>query len=167
MGFAVSIITQLLVAQVANYNFNSNVGLPSNETYCIFQDKAGYMWFGTDHGVVRYNGYTFKTFTNAEGLTDNTVFSIKEDDNGRLWFMTFNGGICYFDGSRFVPHPLNDSIIKICYGKMPVSFEVTNNNTVWMGFVQWGFYKIEANKIKSFLVEHHDTAGPATALYVL
>jgi hypothetical protein len=54
-------------------------GLPSNKVYCAEQDAAGFIWFGTDNGLVRYNGLEFKTFTVRDGLPDNDVFSVFEE----------------------------------------------------------------------------------------
>jgi ligand-binding sensor domain-containing protein len=126
-------------SQVAYHNFNSNDGLPSNEVYCAYQDRDGFLWFGTDHGIVKYNGYNFKTYTTADGLTDNTVLDIREDDNSRLWFLTYAGGLCYYDGGRFFPHPNNDTITRICSMGLPKSWEVLKNNQVWMAFRDIGF----------------------------
>ncbi|HWB63312.1 MAG TPA: histidine kinase [Chitinophagales bacterium] len=137
--------------QVAYHNFSSNDGLPSNEVYCVYQDKLGYMWFGTDHGVVRYDGYKFKTYTTQDGLTDNTVFSIKGDNEGNVWFLTFTGGICYYSRAGFRPHPLNDSIIGLTRKRIPTSWEVLGNKTIWLGFIESGFYKVEENKITAFI----------------
>ena len=67
-------------------NYGVNEGLPSSECYEIIQDQKGYIWFGTDRGVVRYNGYEFKTFTTKEGLNSNVVFYLSEGPDGKIWF---------------------------------------------------------------------------------
>lgn len=95
-------VIQLTYAQrqlePASINYTVEDGLPSNEVYCIHQDKKGYIWLGTDKGLCRYDGYEFKTFTIKDGLTDNVIFNIYEDDWGRLWFRTFNNTLCLYDG---------------------------------------------------------------------
>ncbi len=89
-------------AQTPVYStINVENGLPSNETYAVFQDSKGYIWIATDRGVVRYNGYEYETFTTAEGLADNVVFDFTEDSYGNIWFDSFNGKICYYDGRTF------------------------------------------------------------------
>jgi len=153
-------------AQVAYHNFNSNDGLPSNEVYCVLQDHDGFLWFGTDHGVVKYNGYNFKTYTTADGLTDNTVLEIKEDDEGKLWFLTFVGGLNYFDGLKFVAHPNNDTITKLCSKSLPTSWGVMKNYELWLGFSNKGFYKIEANKVES-ITDTIPGSSDSVTLYVL
>ena len=43
-------------------NYTTDQGLPSTETYAVSQDKEGYLWFATDNGVCRFNGFEFKQF---------------------------------------------------------------------------------------------------------
>ena len=50
-------------------------GLPSNEVYHVFQDSKGYIWFGTDNGVARYNGDEFRVYGDADGLLSNNVLA--------------------------------------------------------------------------------------------
>ena len=137
-------------AQVAFHNFNSNDGLPSNEIYSEYQDHDGFMWFATDHGIVKYNGYNFRTFTTADGLTDNTVLEIKGDDENRIWVLTLSGGMCFFDGKRFEPHPNNEAIKKLFVKQLPTSWQVLKNKQVWMGFVNAGFAKVSNDSVKIF-----------------
>ena len=78
-------------------HYTTEDGLPSSETYFVFEDSKGYMWFATDHGVVQYNGYEFRTFTTKDGLSDNTVFKLFEDRKGRIWILTFSSKLFYFE----------------------------------------------------------------------
>ena len=155
-------------SQVAFHNFNSNDGLPSNEVYCAYQDNDGFMWFATDHGIVKYNGYNFKTYTTADGLTDNTILEIKGDDDNRIWVLTLSGGMCYFDGKKFEPHPNNSVIKKLFARQLPTSWEILSNKQVWLGFVERGFAKIEADKEKLFLADSSSwIKNDSTLIYVL
>ncbi len=61
------------------------------------------MWFATDAGVSRFNGYEFENFDYSNGLTDNTVFLITEDHKGRIWFGTFNLKLCYYENDSIYP----------------------------------------------------------------
>lgn len=78
-------------------NFTELTGLPSSETYDVFQDRTGFIWIASDNGVVRYDGEEFVNFNSAQGLTDNTVFSFYEDKAGRIWFRTFSGQLSYYN----------------------------------------------------------------------
>jgi ligand-binding sensor domain-containing protein/serine phosphatase RsbU (regulator of sigma subunit)/ABC-type amino acid transport substrate-binding protein len=66
-------------------------GLPQEDINAIFQDKKGYMWFGTNGGLVRYNGRNMKIFGTYNGLPDNQVFDIRQDTTGKIYVATSKG----------------------------------------------------------------------------
>lgn len=43
-------------------HYSTDQGLPDNWVYGIYQDKTGYIWVSTNHGVCRFNGYDFEQF---------------------------------------------------------------------------------------------------------
>ncbi|GGC32835.1 hybrid sensor histidine kinase/response regulator [Parapedobacter defluvii] len=67
-------------------------GLSNNYVTDIYQDRMGFMWFGTFDGLNRYDGYQFKTYRNRPGqetsLPDNRITDIMEDTTGRIWVAT-------------------------------------------------------------------------------
>ena len=66
-------------------------GLSSDKVNCIMQDKNGFMWFGTDYGLNRYDGYSFKVFLNNNynySLTENNIKCISQDAIGNIWIGT-------------------------------------------------------------------------------
>ncbi len=77
-----------------------NDGLSQSTVRCIFQDKKGFMWFGTKDGLNRYDGYKFviyrKNPLNENSLASNDIKSIVNDKEGNLWIATWDGGLnCY------------------------------------------------------------------------
>ena len=82
-------------------NYQTQDGLPSSMTYAVFQDSKGYIWVGTDSGVSRFDGKSFKNFSYQDGLADNEVFNFFEDSRGRIWIHTFNGQACYWEQGKF------------------------------------------------------------------
>ncbi len=81
-------------------NYNIHNGLPQNSVFDIIQDKQGYLWFATQVGVARFDGYTFKNFYTSEGLPDNYVNCLLGDHRGRIWFGTDGGGLGIYDGNE-------------------------------------------------------------------
>ncbi len=119
-------------------------GLPSSEVYSAFQDSKGYMWFATDAGVSRFNGYEFENFNASDGLTDNTVFLITEDSKGRIWFGTFNLKLSYFENDSIYPYQYNNKIAAIIKEKKAMnSFRVDSLGGVWIGINGTGIFKID------------------------
>jgi ligand-binding sensor domain-containing protein/signal transduction histidine kinase len=82
---------------------NIEQGLSQSSVHAILQDKSGFLWFGTEDGLNRYDGYTFKTFKpdrdNINSLSDRWITSIVEDQDGYLWLGTRHGGL-----NQYNPH---------------------------------------------------------------
>lgn len=76
-------------------------GLSQSSINAIFQDSRGFMWFGTQDGLNRYDGYSFKVYKpdpdNDASLSDGWITSIVEDKDGFLWIGTNQGGLNRFD----------------------------------------------------------------------
>ena len=66
-------------------------GLPSDYVQAVYQDRFGFLWFGTDAGLARYDGRHVVTFTADDGLPDPFVYAVGEDRAGVLWVGTFSG----------------------------------------------------------------------------
>ncbi|MFZ4784538.1 MAG: sensor histidine kinase, partial [Flavobacteriales bacterium] len=94
-------------------NFDVSDGLPSSIVYHACEDDQGFLWFGSDHGVSRYDGYYFDNFTTNDGLTDNEILKIFTDSKKRVWFLTLNGELCYYlDGTIY--NKKNDPRLEKC-----------------------------------------------------
>jgi signal transduction histidine kinase/ligand-binding sensor domain-containing protein/CheY-like chemotaxis protein len=76
-------------------------GLSQNTVTSIIQDRDGFMWMGTQHGLHKYNGYDFiiykKEPKNENSLSDNNVEIMVEDRSGTLWVGTSGGGLNRID----------------------------------------------------------------------
>jgi len=113
--FIVIIFLQNLAFGSFNYNFKNysvNEGLPSGQIYQIIQDKTGYIWFGTDRGVVKYNGIEFTVYTTKDGLSSNVIYHLYENDDDEIWCYGNDHKLYYFDNEKFLPFRYNDSLIK-------------------------------------------------------
>lgn len=99
------------------YTINDENGLPSNEVYCVLQDSAGFMWIGCEAGLYRYDGVSFKSYTNKK-QNAKAISSLKFDSKGTLWCQNFAGQIyrvvndslvIYFDAQEKIKgHPAFD-----------------------------------------------------------
>ncbi|NQY07545.1 MAG: histidine kinase, partial [Flavobacteriaceae bacterium] len=80
-------------------NITTEDGLVSNTVHVIYQDNLGYIWFGTDNGVSRFDGYEFVNFSIESGLLDFDIIAIKEDDQGRVLLLSSEDNIfSYYKG---------------------------------------------------------------------
>jgi len=82
---------------------NSNSGLSQNSIQCILKDRYGFMWFGTQDGLNKYDGFKFTIYknskTDASSIPSNMVDAICEDASGNVWVGTRLGGISRYERS--------------------------------------------------------------------
>lgn len=79
MRFYLLLIIHLLsigsvFAREFNYlHYDRKHGLAGAIVYSVAEDKDGFLWFGTENGISRFDGTHFQKFTTADGLPDNEV----------------------------------------------------------------------------------------------
>lgn len=102
LAFIISISS--VFSQPINLQFDHltvDDGLSQIAALSIYQDKHGFIWFGTQDGLNRYDGYEFKVFTHESGnknsLSNNYIWAIHEDNDGIMWIGSFGGGLTRFD----------------------------------------------------------------------
>jgi signal transduction histidine kinase/ligand-binding sensor domain-containing protein len=76
-------------------------GLPSGQVQEILQDRSGFIWFGIQSGLVRYDGQALTVYKHdlddPRTLADNNVTALCEDRQGNIWVGTHVGGLSRFD----------------------------------------------------------------------
>lgn len=91
------------VEKFIHHFWSTRDGLPQNSIYSITQDGGGYLWLGTDQGVVRFDGTQFINFNtdNAPSLGSNTITSVYVTPQGILWIAAYGGGVSCLKERRF------------------------------------------------------------------
>lgn len=98
------------------------------------QDHQGYLWFATDNGVVKYDGYSFKIFTTADGLPKNDVWRLYEDGLGRMFVFTITKHFGFIRNDNY-----KELIFRPNVNRLACSyFEGWNNNF----FFSDGYYNV-------------------------
>ena len=91
--------------------FAHHVGPAGAIGTALAQDASGFLWVGTQVGLLRWDGYGFRTYTadpqTPGSLPDNYIVVLHADTRGRLWVGTSAGGLARFDPGRdrFVGYP--------------------------------------------------------------
>ena len=76
-------------------------GLPQITVSAITQDRDGYLWFGTQAGLARFDGVRFRRYSQGEAPDlDSNIQALLADDQGRLWIGT-GAGLLVMEGGRF------------------------------------------------------------------
>jgi diguanylate cyclase (GGDEF)-like protein len=88
-------------------------GLSHSTVHRILQDKQGFLWFGTDAGLNRYDGFRFRVFhpesNNPNSLSGDWILDLMEDHRGYLWIATRNGGVTILDPETMRMLPIRAS----------------------------------------------------------
>src|SRR5690606_23200066 len=93
-------------AQAPFSHLSIEKGLSNNSVNAVYKDRYGFMWFGTDDGLNRYDGFSFNVFKSnikdPESLIHNRIADLAGDNEGALWIGT-SRGLSVFDHytSRF------------------------------------------------------------------
>jgi signal transduction histidine kinase/ligand-binding sensor domain-containing protein/CheY-like chemotaxis protein len=127
--------------QSQTYRFthiSSKEGLPHNYVFSIIQDRQGFIWFGTNNGVARYDGYNFRIFQpsldKSNKISDKSVYKLYCDLHGDLWMVIQGRGLNKINlktekFSYYFPNNLDDSSISGNYVKY--LFE-DRDSTLWI-----------------------------------
>ncbi len=85
-------------------NLSVEDGLSQNMVNCMIRDRNGFMWFGTEEGLNRYDGYDFKVYRHCRRqsncLSHDRVNCLVEAEDGTFWIGTNGGGLNHFDAAR-------------------------------------------------------------------
>ena len=117
-------------------------GLSQNIVQCILQDSRGFLWFGTEEGLNKYDGYKFIIYKhnpdNPYSLSHNNIRSLYEDKSGVLWIATDDGGLHQFDRQKeqfihYLHNPANPkSVQSKCITQIYES-DYGGKNVLWIG----------------------------------
>jgi diguanylate cyclase (GGDEF)-like protein len=113
-------------------------GLSQEYVQSAYQDKDGFMWFGTQEGLNRYDGYQFKVFNHnireAKSLSSDWVHSINESADGKLWVGTQNGINVFNKVTQDFTHLKHDStnVHSLSGNSVHTLFKDSSDN-IWVG----------------------------------
>jgi ligand-binding sensor domain-containing protein/signal transduction histidine kinase len=114
-------------------------GLSSGVVFCILQDSRGLIWFGTQDGLNKYDGYAFTVYRHSpediHSLSDDTVWTIYEDQAGVLWIGTDKGGLNRFDrdNGQFVHYRADqDDPASLSHNSVRAIYE-DRSGVLWIG----------------------------------
>jgi signal transduction histidine kinase/ligand-binding sensor domain-containing protein len=136
-------------------NYSIREGLPSTEIYNVFQDSHGFIWFASDHGVAKFDGYEMKVLTVKDGLSDPVVFAFSEDDQQRIWFRTYSGKLSIYENGKITPFKWNDQLEELFQNNLMYSLHYEEGD-VYFGTEKY-LVKISSDgKIEKEEINEHE-----------
>lgn len=98
------ISTEKKLTQFSHEIWTTDDGLPQNSVNKIVQTPDGYLWLGTQEGLVRFDGVQFTVFDkhNTPQIKNNYISSLHVDRSGKLWIGTYDGGLISYYNNKFI-----------------------------------------------------------------
>ena len=141
------------------------LGLSQSNVTAIMQDSKGFIWFGTQEGLNKYDGYQFKIYksnpSDTQSLGGNYIKDIAEDKRGNIWIATWGGGLSKFNTAtesftRYThlignPNSLPDVFISCVFKD--------SQGNIWVGTQNAGLclFNEKTNSFKSYSNKPSDT----------
>ncbi len=140
-------------------------GLSHSNVYSVVRGKQGFIWFGTENGLNRYDGYSIKEYThnpeNPRSLSNNNAGNLFADNDGSIWIGSWGGGLDRFDPKTGVfTHHRHDPEDSRSIGEDRIQCVfVCGHGDIWAGTRSAGLNRLdrETGRFKRF---SHDPDNP-------
>jgi ligand-binding sensor domain-containing protein/signal transduction histidine kinase len=144
-------------------HYSVDQGFSQSSIRKILQDHNGYLWFATQDGLNKYNGYAVTIYHheygNENSLAHNTINDLIEDRYGNIWVATEGGGVSKFDPktnsfTQYQARPNSDNMISSDYTFALLEDE---NGAIWIG-TSYGLNRLDplTGENKVFIYDDED-----------
>jgi diguanylate cyclase (GGDEF)-like protein len=132
------------MAQFVQTTITDRNGLPQNSINAMTQTTDGYLWFGTEEGLARYDGLRVTVYDTQHfpELKDNYIYAITPGRDGSLWIGTRTGVVRLKDG-EFQPFLAAKSPIQ--------AIRESRDGAIWVGGLD-GLYRLKNDQVRHFTV---------------
>jgi ligand-binding sensor domain-containing protein/two-component sensor histidine kinase len=132
------------------FEFQTNHFVPAPGTenlgqqiFALFENRNGELWAGTQNGLARRDGQSWKLFTTADGLSENVVRAITEDADGNLWVGTENHGLDFFKDGKFISYQAQENGLT---GNNISCLYADKDGVLWVGTSGHGLARLQNGK---------------------
>ena len=135
-------------------------GLSQSLVYSTVQDDKGFLWFGTQDGLNRYDGNTFKVFRhdiqNPHSISGNWIESLYVDSKKRLWIGLLGGGLNRFDAQteRFIRYEYESANSHSISNSQIQTIVEDKHGRLWLGTKDGGLILFDESTHQFTLFEH-------------
>jgi ligand-binding sensor domain-containing protein len=159
---ALALNSRVALTQYVHAVWQTEQGLPQNSVNAIVQSRDGFIWFGTQEGLVRFDGSYFEVFdrVNTKGLGHNHVTALLEDREGALWIGTLGGGLTRMKGGVFSRFTHDTGLTTDFID----SLAEDRQGTVWVGTKDRGLLMFDGSRFRP-IADARVTAKDVRSLY--
>jgi ligand-binding sensor domain-containing protein/signal transduction histidine kinase len=146
-GVLLALSPEKAITQYSQSIWQTEQGLPENSVQAILQTSDGYIWLGTEEGLVRFDGVRFTVFDkqNTKAIKHNNISSLYESTDGCLWIGTYAGLTRYKQG-EFSAYTSKEGLP----GETVVSMIEAQDGSLWVSIQEAGLARIKDGKITAF-----------------
>jgi signal transduction histidine kinase/ligand-binding sensor domain-containing protein len=135
-------------------------GLSESVVHAILQDSQGFLWFGTDDGLNRYDGISIHIYRNdsadSRSLAHNSIRALQEDRTGRIWVGLSNAGINRLEPGtgEFTRYRFSGELAQKGANQVKTLL-IDGAGTLWAGTAGAGLlrYNEDKDEFQSFLIQ--------------
>ena len=148
------------LSQYRHDRWGQEQGMPQNSVAALIESRSGYVWLGTQEGVVRFDGHRFRVFDrrNTPVMRSQVIGSLAEDHRGTIWVGTEDGLLCIRDDEVTLLHReegLEDTAVRAL---------LVQGQDVLIGTLETGLFRYRDGRITHF----GDTLGlPRSPVWAL
>ncbi|MEW6733027.1 MAG: two-component regulator propeller domain-containing protein [Acidobacteriota bacterium] len=149
------------ISQYSNKVWRLEDGLPQSSIVAIRQTRNGYLWLGTEEGLVRFDGVRFTTFSkkNTPAIQRNHIRALCETSDGSLWIGT-SGGLIQLKDNQFKAYTIKEGLAQ---NRVSALWE-SNDGSLWIG-TNNGLSKFKAGIFTNYLKISGSTTNNIQAIY--
>jgi len=137
----------LKISQYIHESWQTGQGLPQNSVLSIAQTRDGYLWLGTEEGLVRFDGVRFSVFDkNTAGLKSNMVLALLVDRHNDLWLGTYGGGVARLHEGKFQFYTAADGLPS----NQVRSLYEDREGVIWIGTDGGGLVRLEGKRLRVY-----------------
>ena len=141
-------------------------GLMSNSIYGIVQDSLGFIWFGTDNGLCRFDGIEFMTYTHDEdrpsgSISSNSIRRLMMDSKGRIWISLDNGVDIYDPADGIFSHFNEETATGARVTGQTIEIIEDRDGEIWIATVNQGLFRWNPDT-EELAVYRHDPSDMAS-----
>lgn len=151
------------ISQYVQQSWGAEEGLPQSVMSSIVQTADGYIWFGTQEGLVRFDGARFVFINRAQyiDLKSNLIERLWPGKDTSLWVATRSAGVARFYNGAFTSFTNEDGLAdNVCYALVEDAA-----GTAWVG-TRAGLSEIRGGKVTNHYLPGNERQAPVTALCV-
>ena len=147
-GGVLALDRQKALTQLVFDSWQTEDGLSQSAVHAILQSRDGFLWAGTQEGLVRFDGANFRVYdtSNTPGLRNDDICALAEDRDGTLWIGTYGGGVTRMRDGAFTALTAKEGLpsdtVRTLYAD--------RSGALWVGTDGSGLARIEGGRVTTF-----------------